>query len=386
MDKRNKSRTFGLIVLFLKRFVKSFVEIGELFKNIFKTKSIRYSLNLFLFHFFWETHYGKVVLRKLNKFNLFYPIFIEIEITTRCNLKCIICEHTYWREPNKDMSFEQFKKIINQFPFLCWIGLTGIGESFLNKDFIKMLEYVKKKKIYIELYDSFYFIEKNIADELIKLKIDRILASIDAAKKETYEKIRKGSNFEKVINNIHYLFKKKKQTNSKYPKIGFHFIINKLNYQEIPDFIKLVDNLREKVDTEIQFTGLLHNFPEIKELFMKVPEDIIKEAEEIAKKKEIKLIWNQNIPSLKPFINECTAWSMPFIFVDGSVICCCASNEANKRDFQKRYSFGNVLEQPFKTIWFSEQYKKFREDITKGKTPIQCIDCPIFQVKKEKEK
>ena len=66
---------------------------------------------------------------------------MEIEVTTRCNLKCIICEHTYWDEPNRDMSFEQFKGIVDQFPKLKWIGLTGIGESFINKDFMKMLRY-----------------------------------------------------------------------------------------------------------------------------------------------------------------------------------------------------------------------------------------------------
>lgn len=357
-------------------------EIGKLFRDIFKAKSIRYGLNLFLFHVLWETRWGKSILRKLNNLNLFYPVFIEVEVTTRCNLRCIICEHTYWNELPKDMTFYEFKKIIDQFPILCWIGLTGIGESFLNKDFLKMLEYVKKEKqSFIELYDTFYFIDEDKANRLIELKVDRILVSLDAAKKETYEKIRCGSDFEKVIKNVRYLFKRKMETKSEFPKIDFHFIINKLNYNEIPEFIELVDDLKGNCKTEIQFTRMLHNFPEISDLFMEVPEDIIKKAEEIAKRKKINLIWNQNVPIVKPPIQECTAWSMPFIFVNGDVICCCASNEANKREFQKKYSFGNVFKNSFKSIWFSEGYKKFRKKITQGKTPIQCIDCPIFEIR-----
>lgn len=373
------------VIRFLEKIKRFYNKINKgislLVNNILEVKSVKYGTKIFIFNLLWETKTGNYIIKKLDKLNLFYPVFIEVEVTTRCNLRCIICEHTYWNEPPKDMSFEEFKKIIDQFPMLCWIGLTGIGESFMNKDFLKMLDYIKtRKKSFVELYDTFYFIDKDVADKLIELKIDRIFVSLDAAQKNTYEKIRCGSNFERVIDNVHYLFKTKKKKNSKFPKVDFHFIVNKLNFKEIIDFIELVDSLRENFPVEIQFTRMLHKFPEIGDLFMEVPEEIIKLAEEIADRKQIRLIWNQNVPSIKPPIKECTAWSMPFIFVNGDVICCCASNEANKRDFQKNYRFGNIFEKTFKEIWFSENYKKFRRDITKGKIPIQCVDCPIYRI------
>jgi radical SAM protein with 4Fe4S-binding SPASM domain len=368
----------------MKKVIKPLLSIIKDLENFgkicIKERDIKYTYHLFLFHLLWETKYGQKIVKKLDSLKLFYPVFIEVEVTTRCNLKCIICEHTYWKEPIRDMTFEEFKLIVDQFPRLCWIGLTGIGESFLNKDFLKMLEYVKKKKVFIEVYDTFYFINKEIAQRLVDLKVERIFASIDAAKKETYEKIRVGSNFERVISNVETLFKIKKEKNSKYPMVNFHFIVNKINYNEIPEFIEMVDKIRHGFQTEIQFTRMLHNFPEIKDLFIEVPLHIIKEAEKIAKRKGINLIWNQNVPLKKPSIKDCTAWSMPFIFVNGDVICCCASNEANKRDFQKKYSFGNIFEKPFKKIWFSENYKNFRKQIRLGKVPIQCIDCPIFEI------
>jgi len=356
--------------------IKDLRDFGKIF---IREKDVKYASHLLLFHLLWETKYGQKLVKKLDSLGLFYPIFIEIEVTTRCNLKCLICEHTYWNEPPKDMKLEEFKMIVDQFPRLCWIGLTGIGESFLNKDFIKMLEYVKKKKVFVELYDTFYFINKEIGQKLVDLKIEKIFASIDAAQKETYEKIRVGSDFERVIKNIETIFKIKKEKNSKYPWVNFHFIVTKINYNEIPEFIEMVDRIRHGFPTEIQFTRMLHNFPEVKNLFIEVPSYIIKKAEEVARKKGINLIWNQNVPLKKPPINECTAWSMPFIFVTGDVICCCASNEANKRDFQKKHSFGNVFEKSFRKIWFSENYRTFRRQIRMGKIPIQCVDCPIFE-------
>jgi pyrroloquinoline quinone biosynthesis protein E len=292
-----------------------------------------------------------------------------------------MCEHTYWNEPNKDMSFEEFKSIIDQFPRLKWIGLTGIGESFINKDFMKMLRYVKSKDIIVELYDNFYFINGEIANELIEIEIDKIFASIDAATKETYEKIRVGSNFERVINNVSNMFKLKKQKNSYYPEIAFHYIINKYNIQEIPKYIELVHLITQGECVTIQFTRMLHEFEEVKNLFVEVPVEIIQVAEDEAKKLGIRLVWNMDVPRIKPPISTCIEWSMPFIFVTGHVIPCCSGNEAGRRDFQKKTALGNVFKRSFKEIWYSEKYKNFRKMLRKGEVPLQCQNCCLYDVK-----
>ncbi|MBI5307453.1 MAG: hypothetical protein HZB37_03715 [Planctomycetes bacterium] len=53
------------------------------------------------------------------------------------------------------MSYNEFVYIIGQFPNLKWVGMTGIGTSFLNKDFLRMIEYVKSNKIDVEIYAPF---------------------------------------------------------------------------------------------------------------------------------------------------------------------------------------------------------------------------------------
>jgi len=44
-----------------------------------------------------------------------YPLKIEVEHTTICNKKCIICEHTYWQEKQERLTLEQFKRLQNNF-------------------------------------------------------------------------------------------------------------------------------------------------------------------------------------------------------------------------------------------------------------------------------
>ncbi|MFH1771966.1 MAG: radical SAM protein [Candidatus Omnitrophota bacterium] len=307
-----------------------------------------------------------------------YPPFIEIEVTTRCNLRCLICEHTYWHEPSRDMPFEQFKSIVDQFPKLKWIGLTGIGESFLNKDFMRMLRYVKSKNIFVELYDTFYFIDEEAAKELVELPIDKIFVSLDAATKETYEKIRVGSDFDRVIGNVKYLIKIKMETKSYFPEIAFHYIISKENVNEVSNYIELVSSLAQGQDVSIQFTRMLHSYPEVEGLFTEVPEEIIEAVKVKARELGSKVSWNADIPSSKPVISKCTEWMMPFVFVTGHVIPCCSGNEAGNREFQKQTALGNVFEKSFMEIWQGKKYKVLREKLRKGDSPLPCKNCCLY--------
>jgi MoaA/NifB/PqqE/SkfB family radical SAM enzyme len=345
--------------------------------SLARSRGLKYTYNYIFFYMFWVTRRTSIV--KLLQWLEPYPSYIEIEVTTRCNLKCIICEHTYWDEPNRDMTFDEFKSIVDQFPRLKWIGLTGIGESFINKDFMEMLRYVKSKNVFVELYDTFFFIDRGVAEGLIDMRLDMLFASIDAATKETYEKIRVGSNFDRVIDNVRTLIELKKLKGSAYPQIAFHYIVNKENLRDLPQYMDLVHSIVQGEEVTIQVTRMLHEFEAIKGLFVEVPSDIVNEVERKAEEFGISVRWNEDVPQIKPPISKCIEWTMPFIFVTGHVIPCCSGNEAGHRDFQKRTALGNVFEQSFKEIWSGERYKLLRRMIRKGEVPLPCRNCCLYE-------
>ena len=310
-----------------------------------------------------------------------YPSFLEVEVTTRCNLRCSICEHTYWDEPGKDMSLEEFKFIVDQFPNLKWIGLTGIGESFLNPNFMEMLWYVRNKGILVELYDTMYFVDDRWAKALVGMGLTRLFISLDAATGETYQKIRVGSDWRRVTSNIATLLDIKGSAKSKYPHIGFHFIVTKDNMHEMPQYIEWVWSLQPPGQrrAHIQFSRMLHPYKQVRGLFTEVPEEIIKDTKERARRLGVRVVWGLDVPSKKPPIKECIEWTMPFIFVDGTVVPCCAGNEANARELQRTTALGNIFERPFKTLW-KEEYKELRTLLRAGKLPAACKNCSIYEV------
>lgn len=318
------------------------------------------------------------------------PFKLEIEHTTICDKKCVFCEHTYWNEPKERITLEQFKKIIDPLRSLKWINITGEGSSFLNKDFIRVLEYLRGRHINVNFVDEFDFFDKNIARRVIDLGVNSIYISLDGATKPTYEKIKKGCNFEKTLSNIHLLLDLKAEMNSPFPVLHFRFIITRLNYQEMPGYIELISKLKNRgIRSRVEFVGLLA-FPAIEEYYMpleSIPESILIKTFENALKYGINLHLSHAKAEL-PSIDKCGAWTEPYILIGGEVISCCAIIMSNNRQFLRQNSFGNVNDKPFLDIWKSERYRIFRKAVNNRneKVPKTCYECRAYDTVDRSEK
>jgi len=312
-----------------------------------------------------------------------HPWCVEVEITTKCDKRCIICEHTYWNEKGIDLSFDDFKRIVDQFPKLIWFNPTGEGSAFLNKDFPKMLRYLKSKSIFIFMNDHFEMLNEDLIKEIVEIGVDRIEVSMDGATKETYEKIKRGCDFDKVMDNLRTLFRLKKERNWPIPEICFHYIITALNVHEMPQFVELIHSLGDRnvlgPGSYINFSGLLE-FDEIMDLIAEVPAEIMKAVEDKAKELNVGIMWTHHSHQERPPISKCVAWSEPYVMMGGYVLSCCGVLMSNRRPFLRENSFGNVKEKPFLDIWDSSKYRRFRKSVNDGSAPVPktCYGCRAF--------
>lgn len=346
---------------------------------VFVEKGLKWAYNWTHFNALWMSKDQKIIDLLYSKAP--YPQYIEVETTTACNLKCRICEHTYWDEPNVHMTFDQFKYIVDQFPALKWIGMTGIGEAWTNPDFEKMLRYIKSRGVYVELYDSFYYTDSEKARLQVDLGIEKIFVSLDGATKETYEKIRVGSDWDLVTRNIVKLDQWKKRLNKYFPELCFHFIVTNDNIHEMVDYLDMIRELG--VDTHfVQYTRMLHPFPEVKDQFVEIPDDVKEAVLKRGGELGLQIGWNATVPQHKPPASTCLAWWMPFVFCDGTVIPCCALNEQNDRKWQRDTALGNIFETPFREIWWNDEYVNMRKQLYEGTTPRNCARCSIYEMVK----
>jgi|TARA_B100001093_G_scaffold513704_1_gene586168 radical SAM protein with 4Fe4S-binding SPASM domain len=147
-----------------------------------------------------------------------YPPCINIEPTSVCNYRCVMCyqaDKTFSKKSSGfmgNMSFELFKKVIDEINGkIEAVTLASRGEPTLNKELDKMLKYCEKKFLALKLNTNASLLNEKNIHSLLSSDLQTIVFSIDEKNKENYEKIRINGKFEKILKNLE-LFNKIRDT------------------------------------------------------------------------------------------------------------------------------------------------------------------------------
>ena len=305
------------------------------------------------------------------------PKEIQIEPTIKCNNDCIMCNREARMREARDMTLEEFKYIIKQFDSLKKIHMHGIGEPFLNKDFVDMLKHAKKKEIYVCFNTNFSTMTEDLANTLIDLKTDEIRISLDAADKKIYRKIRGFDRFDSVIQNIKMLVALKKKRHSTLPYVKIVVVATKHNLYSISKIVEIahslaieevfVQNLQSWSKKEFRNTVKKEHSIFYEEY--KWREEAFERARITAKILEIKI----SLPQLKNKKYTCIwPWTSCYISVEGFITPCCNCSDPRTKNM------GNIFRNPIKKIWNNSNYNKFRDGISGGNLPDVCKDCIIL--------
>ena len=189
--------------------------------------------------------------------NTEFPLHLDIEVTSYCNLACPMCPRTHRVElgkwENRMMKLNTFKKIIDEGAKkgLKAINLNNFGESFYNKNIIEMIEYAKSKGVLdIMLHTNGTVMDEQLAEKIVKSGLDRIIFSLDSITKEIYEKIRVNANFEDTVKKVKLFHNVREKLNSYKPVIRISMVRMKENDHEAKNF----DNFWGSYADEITYT------------------------------------------------------------------------------------------------------------------------------------
>jgi radical SAM protein with 4Fe4S-binding SPASM domain len=191
------------------------------------------------------------------KFVTKFPVHLDIESTNCCNLKCIMCPHSNpTREFKKSLGFmdiDLFKKIIDEGAKrgLYSIKLNWRGEPLVHKKCDEMVEYAKKKGILeVQFNTNGLLLNKELSERLINAGLDRIIFSVDAASEETYKKIRRGGDYNKLLKVIKEFINIKKLKKSKKPFIRMQLVKMDYNVSELDKFIEMWSPMVDQISTQ----------------------------------------------------------------------------------------------------------------------------------------
>lgn len=158
---------------------------------------------------------------------------LVVTLTTRCNISCLMCEE--WQIP-WDIPDKILKEVVDLFPFMEQVIWQG-GEVLLLDYFKDLLKDARK---YPHLHQSVITnglpMSESLLDDLVVDNME-LTFSIDGTTRESFERIRKGASFDKLINNINRVNDARKKKNLKNMTLRMHSVVMKSNYLELDRFL-----------------------------------------------------------------------------------------------------------------------------------------------------
>lgn len=273
-----------------------------------------------------------------------YPLTLYLEPTNACNQKCIICPRAQSKREVGFIDFSLFRKIIDESKphGIRHFILHKDGEPLLHPEIVDMVSYIKKinPKNTVYISTNGLLLEREKAEALMAAGLNQLNISIDAANKETYQKIR-GGDFDKVEYNIKEAISIKKDKKFYKTTINLQIIRMQEAIDEIDLFIKKwrVYGIEFSVQPYLNWGGVKY--------------DPILKTGKIIKRYPCYALW------LAPAIN----W-------DGAVSICCL-------DWNAQEILGNVRDLSLSQIWQGEKIRLYRKyHLTKqySKIPL-CASC-----------
>lgn len=138
-----------------------------------------------------------------------YPPYLQIELSSVCNFRCIFCYQTDISFTQKDqgymgvMSFDFFKEIIDQAQGnIEFLSLASRGEPLVCKDIDKMLEYCVGKFLGLKVNTNASLLTEKICHAILMGGVNTIVFSADAAQEPLYSKLRVNGKLQKTLDNI----------------------------------------------------------------------------------------------------------------------------------------------------------------------------------------
>ena len=147
-----------------------------------------------------------------------FPPCVQIEPTSKCNFRCIMCyqsDDTFSSKKSGymgDLNLENFKRVIDEIEGnVESVTFASRGEPTLNKNLSDFLKYCENKFLALKINTNVSTLNENKINDLLSSGLQTIVFSIDSADKETYEKIRVKSKYERLLKNLELFYKIKKK-------------------------------------------------------------------------------------------------------------------------------------------------------------------------------
>jgi MoaA/NifB/PqqE/SkfB family radical SAM enzyme len=270
------------------------------------------------------------------------PRALYIETSNRCNSLCQTCPLTFYGSQGgaHDLSYEEFRRVVDQVPDLERVVLHGIGEPLLNRHLPAMIRHLKERGVHTLFNSNAILLTRKWREAILASGLNEFRASLDAATPETYRLIRGVPLHGRVVQNLGELVATRRELGQTGPKISVWFTAMRENLDELPDVARLVAG--------IGFAASGGNDPR-------------------------ESLHGDEATAARPWMSCNRPWYLAYVTAHGDMLPCCFAPFITT-DLAP-VTLGNVLRDSLASVWNGAAYQEFRRRFQTDTPASICAGC-----------
>lgn len=169
------------------------------------------------------------------------PLELYIELTKRCNLDCIMCSHgiEVKRDPSKlgdnaDFPIERFTVFDEFLPTAAMVYTVGLGEPALHKGFPDFVRKARDYGAFVWTNSNAMLLDEKVSKALVDAALSRMVLSVSAGSKKSYEHYYRGANWSRLWRNIENIHHAKLSGRAGLPQTFINYVVMDNNIRELP--------------------------------------------------------------------------------------------------------------------------------------------------------
>jgi MoaA/NifB/PqqE/SkfB family radical SAM enzyme len=175
------------------------------------------------------------------------PLLLHLEITSRCNLRCLKCGHATdppgtSRTTPRNLPYSVIETFDEYFASAVVVHTFGYGEMFLYAKLKRLVERLKGYGCIVDGITNGVLVDKEEVEWLVDYGYDELTFSIDGVEPETMRRLR-GVDVEKIWRTLAYLKERKREMGKECPRVVVNFVAQADNYHELPGLIRKLSDL-----------------------------------------------------------------------------------------------------------------------------------------------
>ncbi len=319
------------------------------------------------------------------------PVCLYIETTNRCNLRCNTCPRTFEDlEPEADMNWELFRRIVDQFPKVPRAVLHGIGEPMLVRSLPKMIRYLKDRGSYVLFNTNGAALTRKKGQELIDAGLDELRVSLDAADPVTFARVRGRDYFNRIVRQLRAFTAHQRELGIERPRVSLWLTGLKQTLDQLVDFVELAHSLGVG---EVYLQRLVY-FPEgqgmarpdsaLFESLTAAEAGLLRAAEERAQALGIRFDASgatepgtslTRNPGDQPWSLCRRPRTVMYFTAHGRALPCCIAPFAVRG--YEHITLGDATQETLPEIWNGERYQELRRALQSDQPLESCANCGL---------